>query len=71
MSHTWSVRISFLQPLQVHIGSEKVSRWPEAFQMAGCMMIVASSPDTSSRLRTVVFHQSSLMLRFISQPRGP
>ena len=39
--------------------------------MAGCMMIVASRPSTSSRQRTIVRHQESRTLRFSSQPSGP
>ena len=72
ISQIWSARISLRQlPLHMLIGSEKVSRWPEAFQMAGCMMMEASSPSTSSRSRTMNRHQRSLMLRFSSQPSGP
>ena len=71
MSSIWSARMSFLHCLHIVIGSANVSRWPLAFQIFGCMMIVASSPATSSRPRTVNCHQACLTFCFSSQPSGP
>ena len=45
--------------------------YPDAFQIAGCMMMVASRPTTSSRSRVIARHQVSRRLRFNSAPRGP
>ena len=63
--------MSFLQSLHIVIGSANVSRWPDAFQIFGCMMIVASRPATSLRPRTVNCHQACFTFCFSSQPRGP
>ena len=52
-SQSWSARWRFLQSLQSTIGSAKPPTWPEASQMRGFMMIVASRPTTSSRHWTV------------------
>ena len=63
--------MSFLQSLHIVIGSANVSRWPDAFQIFGCMMIVASSPATSLRPRTVNCHHACLTFCLSSHPSGP
>ena len=39
------------------MGSAKVVVWPLASQILGCMMMVASSPATSSRRWVIERHQ--------------
>jgi hypothetical protein len=53
------------------MGSLNVSTCPDALQMRGCMMMVASSPTTSSRIRVIRFHHRSFTLRLSSAPSGP
>ena len=79
MSQRWSVRMSFLQCLQVLIRSAKPPRWPDASQTFGFMMMVQSTPTMSTGLPsgpsssrcTTSCHHAFFRLRLSSVPSGP
>jgi hypothetical protein len=66
-----SARKRALQALQSTSGSENPLTWPDASHTLGCIRIAASSPSTSSRSRTIAFHQRALTLFLSSTPSGP
>ncbi len=66
-----SARKRPLHVLQSMSGSVNPATWPLASQTRGCMRMAASSPSTSSRMRTMAFHHWSLRFFFSSTPSGP
>ena len=70
-SSSLSARKRPLHVLQSTSGSTKPATWPLASQTRGFIRMDASSPSTSSRERTIVRHQWSLMFFLSSTPSGP